>query len=313
MKRKEFLKLGAIAATLGPSVLSTGRSRLDLFSLFENKRENIARVSPGVQQEFTKLIQWLDKSGWVSYLKDAVGVNLRLQGDALEAELLRDIDATALKSLCAQQESGFDDFAGMNLIKPGFPAFSLLYHVLASPRVRPKTVVAYPDLEHLDSLENYIYAMSDWDHLKNVYSVSSNEDLVLAVFAYEFRPAFKTPHHEHADLVFSRTGVARVGHEDMNFDNTNRCFTNQPKQGIPVQRAAVVPARYGLFVAKRVKADEIDLMKTGFYKPGDKFDDKNDAQRTFLQPIRKVFHNDVLFNEAKLNFEEVHKSEKLAK
>ncbi|MEO5905286.1 MAG: hypothetical protein ABIQ11_01070, partial [Saprospiraceae bacterium] len=52
---------------------------------------------------------------------------------------------------------------------------------------------------------------------------------------------------------------------------------------------------------------------TGVYKPGDKFDDREDGKRTFLQPIRKVFQNDALFGEAKLNFSESHRSEKLAK
>ena len=95
-----------------------------------------------------------------------------------------------------------------------------------------------------------------------------------------------------ADLVYSRTGVARVGQHEMNFDRINRCFTNKPKDGVPVQRSAVVPARYGLFIARRVKPNQVNLMTTGIYKPGDKFDDKDDAQRTFLQPIRKVFNHD---------------------
>ncbi len=54
-------------------------------------------------------------------------------------------------------------------------------------------------------------------------------------------------------------------------------------------------------------------MSTGVFKPGDKFDDSGDNQRTFLQPIRKVFQHDLLFGEAKLDFHEMHKSEKLAK
>jgi hypothetical protein len=315
MKRKDFIKLGAIAATFGPlsTTFSNGRSGMNLLSFLENNPDDIAGVSKAVQQEFTTLMQWLSKNGWADYLKNALGVDLTLTGDALKTELLKDLDNNRLKKLMDQPESGFDDFAGMNLIKPGFPAFSLLYHALASPRVRSTSFHAYPDLEQLDVLENYIYALAAWDHIRNVYNIKSNDDLVMAVFAYEYRPAFKTPHHEYADMVFSRTGVARVGQQDMNYDPINRCFTNKPKDGIPVQNVAVVPARYGLFIAKRVKADEIDLMKTGFYKPGDKFNDKEDVQRSFLQPVRKVFQHDSLFNEAQLTFREEHRSEKLAK
>ncbi|HZV70765.1 MAG TPA: hypothetical protein VFG10_14520 [Saprospiraceae bacterium] len=315
MKRKEFLKLSAIAATFGPlnSIFSSNRSHLNLLSFLENDAKDIAKVSASVQEEFTALIQWLSKNGWVTYLKNVLGVNLSLTGEALKAELIKDLDPERLKKLIAQTGSGYDDFAGMNLIKPGFPAFSLLYHTLASPRVRPPGLTAYPDLEQIDTLENYIYALADWDHLKTIYEVKPNDDLVLAVFAYEYRPAFKTPHHQHADLVYSRTGVARVGQHDMNYDNINRCYTNMPKSGVPVQKAAVVPARYGLFIAKRVKSTDIDLMTTGMYKPGDKFNDEQDSQRTFLQPVRKVFQHDLLFGEGRLTFGEEHRSEKLAK
>ncbi len=315
MKRKEFLRLGALAATLGPldSIFSTSRSRINLLAFLENNEQDIAKVSAAVQQDFTALIQWLTKNGWVTYLKDSIGVNLALTGEALRAELLKDLDKNMLRKLMDDPALGFDDFAGINLIKPGFPAFSLLYHILASPRVRPAGILAYPELVHLDTLENYIYALAGWDDLKSIYDVKSNEDLVMAVFAYEYRPAIKTPHHEHADMVFSRTGVARIGQHEMKYDHINRCFTNKPKEGTPIEKIAVVPARYGLFIAKRVKSNEIDLMTTGIYKPGDKFDDEEDTKRTFLQPIRKVFHHDVLFGEAQLTFQETHKSEKLAK
>ena len=315
MKRKEFIKLGAIATILGPlsTTFSSGKSRMNLFSFLENNEKDVAKVSTVVQQDFTALVQWLTKNGWGTYLKNTIGVNLSLTGDALRAELLKDLDPNSLKKLTDDPTSGFDDFAGMNLIKPGFPAFSLLYHALASPRVRSTSLAAFPDLVQLDALENYIYALAEWDHIKQVYEVKSNEDLVMAIFAYEYRPAFKTPHHQHADLVFSRTGVARVGQHDMNYDQLNRCFTNQPKSGVPVQKVAVVPARYGLFIAKRVKSNEVDLMTSGIYKPGDKFDDHMDSDRTFLQPIRKVFQHDLLFGEGQLKFQEAHKSEKLAK
>ncbi len=315
MKRKEFLKLGALALAMGPAntIFSSGRSRMHLFSFLENDEKDIAKVSAYVQENFSILMIWLSKNGWTTYLQEVLGVNLTLTGDALRTELLKDLDKDALQKLKDLPGSGFDDFAGMNMIKPGFPAFSLLYHALASPRVRSAGIKAYPELEHIDVLENYIYALAEWQHLKDIYEVKSNDDLVMAVFAYEYRPAFKTPHHEYADMVYSRTGVARIGQHDINYDTINRCYTNKPKDGIPVKKVAVVPARYGLFIAKRVKSNEIDLMKTGVYKPGDKFNDKNDAERTFLQPIRKVFHHDILFNESKLTFHEAHKSEKLAK
>src|SRR6187402_3500956 len=183
MKRKEFLRLGAIVATLGPlsTTFSSGRSGMNILSLLENSEKDIAKISATVQNEFTALMKWLAENGWTKFLKDTTGVNLSLNGEALNAELLRDFDATTLKKLTTP-ESGFDDFAGMNLIKPGFPAFSLLYHALASPRVRSTSILAYPDLAQLDVLENYIYALAEWEHLKSIYNVKSNDELVMAVF-----------------------------------------------------------------------------------------------------------------------------------
>ena len=123
MKRKEFIKLGAIATILGPlsTTFSSGKSRMNLFSFLENNEKDIARVSTLVQQDFTALVQWLTKNGWGTYLKNTIGVNLSLTGDALRTELLKDLDPNSLKKLTDDPTSGFDDFAGMNLIKPGFP------------------------------------------------------------------------------------------------------------------------------------------------------------------------------------------------
>nr|MDQ3016865.1 hypothetical protein [Bacteroidota bacterium] len=312
MKRKEFLRLGAIAASIGPldSIFSTTKSRINLASILDP--QDLGKVSSAVQTDFTEVMMWMSKTGWLAYLSATFGVKLNGTGEALRTELLKEIDKSRLSKLTSDLTAGFDDFAGMHAIKPGFPSYSLLYHALASPRVRPEGVTAYPDLAQLDAVENYIYALAGWDDLKSNYGVTTDADLVLAVFAYEYRPAFKTPHHDHADMVFSRTGVGRIGMYDMNYDALNRCFTNKPKSG-PTEMIAVVPARYGLFIAKRVKSTDIDLMTTGTFKPGDKFDDEDDAQRTFLQPIRKVFNHDTLFGEAQLDFKETHRSEKLAK
>jgi hypothetical protein len=66
---------------------------------------------------------------------------------------------------------GFGDFttAGMRGIEPGRPAASLLYHALASPNVHPTpdgdpaSADAYPLLSDLDTIENYIYSLAQFD------------------------------------------------------------------------------------------------------------------------------------------------------
>jgi hypothetical protein len=111
-----------------------------------------------------------------------------------------------------REQPGFSDFCleGHRGIEPGDPARSLLYHALASPDVHPIiggkgiTNESYPTLSELDAIENYIYSRKPIEQ-------SELADLFIGVFAYEYRPASSSAHSYHADLVSSRTGVARVG------------------------------------------------------------------------------------------------------
>lgn len=311
MKRKEFLTT-TLVTLAGSYVYGKSHNILNALSSEESQSNMLAKVSGALEKKFQDLIQWLKINGWADYLSQAVDVNLNLSGAELRAALIKNISKEKLTVLRNRVNGGFDDFGGTSLIKPGFPAYSLLYHALASPRVRSENFKSYPSLAQIDTLENYIYALSDWNDLKTVYNVKANADLVLAVFAYEYRPAFKTPHHKQADLVFSRTGIARIGNKPLNFDSSNRCYVNKPAEPQNKNEISVVPARYGLFIAKKVKRNEIELMTTGISK-GDANDDRRDESETFLYPIRKIFNNDLLINEQAIKFREVHKSEKLSK
>jgi hypothetical protein len=314
MQRRDFLRqtsLAAIGTSLG--TFAFGKSCLNSQQIRNNQFWQLAKTSDKLEFDFQQLLQWLKDNGWAAYLTESLRVNFDLQGNKLKEELLKELDKDKLSALRIKSDAGFDDFAGNSLIKPGFPAYSLLYHALASPRVKSSDFKNYPTLEKIDFIENYIYALSDWEELKTDYGITSNKDLVLAVFAYEYRPAFKTPHHEHADIVFSRTGVARVGDEPLSYDAFNRCYINKPKDAAKVKQIAVTPARYAAFLAKKVSNKDIDLMKTVYYKSGDRYNDEQDSGKWFLQPIRKIFNNDLLVDSSKIDFNEFHKSEKLNK
>jgi hypothetical protein len=280
---------------------------------------DLAKVSGALQKKFDSLLQWLKEKGWTEYLVEVAALHLDKPQDELLNELVRKLDKLSMKN------KGFNDFAGIRAIEPGMPAMSLLYHALASARVRPKDkngiafpVEAYPSVEQLDILENYIYALQPF----TLSEKELKENYVLAVFAYEYRPAFKTPHHAHADLVFSRTGVARIGEHDMNYDKLNRNFTNAPADSKLKTEIAATAARYGLFLAKviegkntddfedqkLVRKGQVSLLGTDKNKEsGDLVDD----QRYFLQPVRKIFQDDLLIDEQPLAFTEYHKAEKL--
>ncbi len=289
MKRREFISKTALF-----SLLIGGLNPLNVFGSGFNGADNslpaIAGLSAPLALKFKELLKWLQENGWIAYLNQTLALNI----DAAD----KDIDHYTQKQRFAKA-AGFDDFAGHRLIEPGYPAGSLLYHALASPRVKPAGFgpQQYPGIAQLDVLENIIYGLKamdgeDWNNM------------VLAVFAYEYRPAYKTPHHNHADMVFSRTGIARIGEYGMNYDAVSRCFINKPAVAGKTKNIAVAPARYGLFLAKKVTGE------TGITLMG-KATDGNDPSRSFLQPVRKIFSDDTLISANHVTFKEYHITEKL--
>lgn len=151
---------------------------------------------------------------------------------------------------------GFEDFCtgATRGVEPGDPAMSLLYHALTSPAVHPEANARhhpagrYPTLDELDTLETYIYGLRPLDS-------SALDEAVIAVFAYQYRPGSSSAHRAHADLAFSRTGVARVGTGEAAWDPAWRSFRPDPAGGDGI---AVTPARYGAFVARPVRPDARD-------------------------------------------------------
>lgn len=256
-------------------------------------RERIVPALPGLQRDFEALLAWMKAAGWTALLKRIAGVDLDPANP--------DLDAVMMADLTVQRIGGFADFGGARAIHPGDPAMSLIYHALASPYVRlveadreVSVESRYPTLEQLDTLENYIYARA------RLTEGELGRNVVMAVFAYEYRPSIAVPHEQHADLVFSRTGIARVGTEEAVYSQVNRSHLNYPRD--PTGRgAAVTPARYGLFLAERVKARQLTRRTREF----------SDRNRHFLLPIRKLSDRDAYVAARGIDFMESHRNEKL--
>jgi hypothetical protein len=311
MNRKDFLTKLTITtvAVQGISNLSSchtsSKKESEGLILPDKIEENdLALISDALNKQFKELLLWINQAGWAVYIEKSTGADTKVLTIATpdnrgHISFTKIIDNLSLKT------AGFDDFAGKRLIEPGYPAMSLLYHALASARVQPAgfTEDQYPSIEQLDLLENYIYAVKK---ITAEQEAAIAKDYVLAVFAYEYRPAFKTPHHIHADMVFSRTGVARIGDRPMNYSKKFRCHLNLPviDPNTTNKQVAVTPARYGLFLSKltEIKKDDMKLM-------GNEAED--DGKRFFLQPIRKIFNDDLLINNQPVKFDEYHKAEKL--
>lgn len=205
---------------------------------------------------------------------------------------------------------GLGDFSdsGKRGIEPGKPALSLIYHALASPNVHPtrdgkphENPDAYPTINELDNLENYIYSLAR-------RSIDSFENPVIAVFAYQYRIAENSPHKVHADFGFSRCGVSRIGTEAPRYSASMRSFTSSPAIG--ERGAAVLPARYGAFIAERRAPTSDDAVFRA---------SPSDAEQLFLFPVHKIFAGDeclldelgkpLLINS--VDFREYHINEKL--
>ncbi len=237
----------------------------------------------------------LAPKGWRKLLLDVTQNALDIQQPseaALKAELGKAL------AFIKRQHPGLEDFDrhASQGIAPGAPARSLLYHVLASPQVvlpGAPPAEAYPTLEQLDTIENYIYSL--------VADRLDLDDTFIAVFAYQYREASRTTHRCHADFAYSRTGVARVGTAGYRYDAAARSFMPVPKNGKGI---AVLPARYGAFLAKRARAGVAGSVQMVPGQP---------ENSRFAFPVHKLFAGDECLKgkHIALDFLEFHRNEKL--
>lgn len=297
MDRRKFIKnsiYSSAALSMSPIISSC--------SSFEHKPKYFRAtwIAPDneVESKFKDVFQWLKDNNWDNYIQRELGLSLPAEYS---------IDELASVNLSVDREKkGLDDFGGSKWIEPGIPSKSLLYHLMASPRIQSKLIKSYPSIELLDSIENYIFDIADWDE-----SEISRRDTYFMVLAYEYRPAFKTPVSRAGDkmaqFVFSKSGVARIGDQPENYDAANRCFTNKPIDNKKTKNVAVSPSRYGLFEVELVKADsdQIKLMNTTTKEYIRKI--LFHEYRYFISPIRKIYNT----AERDIYYSQYHRNEKL--
>lgn len=164
-------------------------------------------------------------------------------------------------------------------IEPGDPARSLFYHILASPHVTPHIDDKhYPTMADLEVTENYIYSAARLS-IAQIKKRAKKRKIAIVVFAYEYATAADTVHGRHADLCFSRTGIARVGNAPPNYVPQARGYF--PDSGSE-KKVHVVPARYGAFIAFQMKANKATIGPVDL-QWGDK-------KRFFWVPVHKLFN-----------------------
>jgi hypothetical protein len=234
-------------------------------------------------------------NGWDRLLKEGHGLDIKQRtAAALACELARP-GLTVNRSL-----AGFSDFAadGAKGIEPGSPARSLLYHALASPDVLNGIdglrLGYFPTLADLEVVENYVFGART-PSLDELLARAGTEKLTVVVYAHEYRPAGQTCHGRHADMVYARTGVARVGNKSARYLAELRGFLPESDAG-PFDICAS-PARYAAYLAVPKKGNAAELRPMRFRAERGEDDPPKpdwvpDDQRDFWVPVHKLFPGD---------------------
>ena len=234
--------------------------------------------------DLKKICARLAPAGWGELLAQH---GLDMTANDLKAELSKELPNIR------RSVSGFEDFAleGKRGIEPGHPSRSLLYHALASTNVLRKadgaSLTAFPTLAEIDTVENYVFGINP-PTLDELRARVNNAPLSVVVFSYEYRPAWQTCHKKHADLVFSRTGVARVGTAEALYDEAHRGFL--PTDDSNPFAIRVSPARYAAYLAVQQNGSSENFCPMRFIIPSvDDPGDVGDGARKFWLPVHKLF------------------------
>ncbi|HWH85933.1 MAG TPA: hypothetical protein VNV36_04070 [Pseudomonas sp.] len=229
-------------------------------------------------ESVTQVCHRLAPGGWHSLM---LAHGLDLLAEPLAAELRRPL--TIDRSL-----SGFEDFNldGNRAIEAAAPSRSLLYHALASPRVTVDETGAdlrlFATPAEIEAVLDYLYSIAP-PTLDRLRQQAGDAPLAVVAFASEYRCAADTVHGQHADLCFSRTGIARVGTAPARYEARLRSFlpfVEDDERGI-----RVMPVRYSAYIAMQLRGD------AQRFGPLD-FQAEVDPGLDFWVPLHKLFNGD---------------------
>jgi hypothetical protein len=230
--------------------------------------------------------------GWQTMLSNATGGQLDITAADLAAELAKPLSSVD------RTFPGFGDFVRngpqaanpppSKAIEPGQPDLSLLYHAFAAPSViasdrSGKKLDGFPTLAEIEAVEDYVYAARR-PSLDDIRKRAGGSDATLGIvtFALQYRNAPDSVGGNHAQLCFSRAGIARLGDREAFYDAEKRYFSGQKPDEPYAFR--VVPRRFAAFLAVKLKPVAGNFTSFG---PQDPLHD--DQSRDFWVPIHKLF------------------------
>lgn len=253
-------------------------------------------------QDILSICQKYSSREWGAYLKQHFNLDINTNDPSVLANRLH-------QPLNLTEEHfkipGFSDLARntMRAVEPGDPARSLLYHAFASPGVKPADSDNddnYPTVAELAVLENYVWVASktgvkpptmDELKIKAEKVVGNNVELGVVVFSQEYRLGHESSHRKHADMAFSRTGVARVGTKDAHYSRKDRGYWPR-KDGDKVKHIHAVPAHYAPYIAVKVKGtDSASFGLLPIQRFGADARAASDNGNSFWVPLHKLFRS----------------------
>ena len=215
--------------------------------------------------------------GWRDLMRRASGGALDIAAADLAAELAKPLPSID------RRVGGFGEFAadGARGVEPGRPALSLLHHAFASPDVSepPEVLRGYPTSAEIEAVEDYCYGARP-PSLADLRRVAGERELRVATFALQYRGARGTTHGRHADHVFSRVGVSRMGTIEPLWAGAARDFAPLDPERPYAFRP--LPQRFAAFIAMRARPGQ-----PGFAAPLDSAE--GDGERDFWIPLHKLF------------------------
>lgn len=272
-------------------------------------------------EQFRLLLKRLAAKGW-SPLLDLLEIDP--ESPNLREDLLRPLPLSPNELALVP---GFGDLApsARRAIEPGSPARSVLFHALASPGVvtdpNGKDLAAFPTPAELDLAENTVFGIVPPSLTALIARLGGVANLAVTVFAREYRQAAKTVHGKHADMIFSRTGVARIGTTEALWDGRRRAYVPR-KDTDGLFEFRVLPCRYGVYLSVQARGDQDDF---GPYKFNRAFEistqfgldlqplDRKDEEMDFWVPVHKLFDGEscLLGHDLAVALEQDHVNEKL--
>ena len=225
--------------------------------------------------------------GWRELLRATTGNALDIDkptASALQQELTKAI------AIINRSVPGFEDFAssGNSGVAAGQPSQSLLYHALASPLVTRDhqgiMLKGFPTPLEIDLLENFIFSLANVTLAQIVQQQGGPNKVAMVIFTSEYRPAKDSVDGRHADLTFSRTGIARVGTSRARYNAATRGFWPEDEDNPHNFRA--VPARYSAWIAAKKKGKDVRVSPILDNSTGQMIDEPS---RDFWVPVHKLF------------------------